>query len=131
MDLTTAQKIGERILQELKNNKKHAALAVCDKHGDLFYFARTDKARLSTIKIAINKAYTAARDQVETIKIGDMLRDNSLGYHLEFYGDEKFTGWGGGIPVRDVNDNVIGAIGVSGLTEQEDMKYAQLGVDAL
>ncbi len=79
----------------------------------------------------MNKAYTAARDEAETIEIGNMLRDKELGADIAFYGDSQFTEWGGGIPVRDSSGVVIGAVGVSGMPEAEDIEFARLAVHAI
>jgi len=121
----------ELVLERLRAEQKEAVISICDQSGDLIYFARTDRARRSAIKISMNKAYTAARDEAETIEIGNMLRDKELGADIAFYGDPQFTGWGGGIPVRNASGIVIGAVGVSGMPEAEDIAFARLAVDAI
>ena len=49
---------------------------------------------------------------------------------MGYYGDRRYVGWGGGIPVF-FEDKVIGAIAVSGLVESEDIELAKIGRDAL
>jgi glc operon protein GlcG len=50
-------------------------------------------------------------------------------FPLTNFGELRYTGWGGGVPIV-YEGKVIGAVGVSGLPEEEDMVLAQLGVDA-
>ena len=49
---------------------------------------------------------------------------------MAYFGDPRYIGWGGGLPVL-VDDQVVGAVGVSGLPESEDMQLAELGVAAI
>ena len=74
-----------------------------------------DGAPVSSIRIAANKAWTAARDRKSTQDIGDRVRHPENGHDIAYYGDPKFVGWAGGIPVwRD--GEVVGAVAVSGLS---------------
>ena len=63
---TDAMKIISAIQAELDKENKGAAVAVADSHGELIALLRTDGCRLSSINIAINKAFTAAREQKES-----------------------------------------------------------------
>jgi glc operon protein GlcG len=85
-----------------------------------------DGAPLSSITIAINKAYSAARERKPSKEIGNAARHPEKGFDIGYFGDPKFTGWGGGVPVRK-NSRVIGAIAVSGLPQVEDMELAEMG----
>jgi glc operon protein GlcG len=115
---------------EITKRKKAAVIAVSDSHGELIGLLHLDKAAFSSITIATNKAYTAARERKPSRQIGNSVRDPEKGYDIAYFGDKRFTGWGGGIPVV-VDGEVIGAVAVSGLPEQEDMELAQIGVDAI
>jgi glc operon protein GlcG len=123
-----AQRIIEVIRTELEREGKGAAIAVADAQGELLAFLRTDGCRLPSIMIAINKAFTAAREQKETAAIGESSR--SSGYPMTNFGDLRYTAWGGGVPIVCRNE-VVGAVGVSGLPEQEDMVLARMGADAV
>ncbi len=122
-----AQRIVEAIRDELERAGKGAAIAVADAQGELLAFLRTDGCRLPSITVAINKAFTAAREQKETAAIGDTWRADR--YPMTNYGDLRYTAWGGGVPIV-FEGQVIGAVGVSGLPEREDMVLARLGADA-
>jgi glc operon protein GlcG len=113
-----------RVVQARLDEKKlGAAVAVVDAHGELIAFLRTDSCRLSCITVAINKAYTAAREQGESKKLGDESRQR--GFPLTNFGELRYVTWGGGVPVRSGSETV-GAVGVSGLSEEEDIELAAL-----
>ena len=108
--------------------KKAAVIAVADSHGELIAFARMDGAPISSIRIAANKAWTAARERKPTKDIGEKVRHPEKGHDIAYYGDPKFVGWGGGIPVWK-DGEVVGAVAVSGLSSSEDIVLATLGVE--
>jgi glc operon protein GlcG len=123
-----AMRIIAAIQQELEAQHKGAAVAVTDAHGELIAFLRTDGCRLPSILIAINKAFTAARERRESRSVGQASREED--YPMTNFGDLRYTAWGGGVPVL-YGDQVIGAVGVSGLPEEEDMVLARLGASLI
>jgi glc operon protein GlcG len=125
---TDAMKVINLIQQRLDAEGKGAAVAVCDSHGELIAFVRTDGCKLPSINIAINKAFTAAREQKASKGVGDSSREKP--WPMTNFGDPRYTAWGGGVPIIH-NGVVIGAVGVSGLPEEEDMVLAQLGAESL
>lgn len=113
-----------RVVQARLDEKQlGAAVAVVDAHGELLAFLRTDSCRLPCVTVAINKAYTAAREQVESQKFGADAQKR--GFPLTNYGELRYVTWGGGVPVRSGGE-VVGAIAVSGLSEEEDVELALL-----
>lgn len=112
---------------ELELRDKGAAVAIVDDHGELFAFVRTDGCKLPSINIALNKAYTAAREQDESGIVGE--RSKTEGFPMTNFGELRYVSWGGGVPLV-ADDRVVGAVGVSGLTEAEDIELARLGVTA-
>jgi glc operon protein GlcG len=108
-------------------DEKHlgAAVAVVDAYGELLAFLRTDGCRLTSTTIAINKAYTAAREQATSKKVGEDARER--GFPMTNFGELRYVTWGGGLPVRSAGE-VVGAIGVSGLSEEEDVELAAMAV---
>ncbi len=125
---TDALKILDVVKAELDKDNKGAAVAIVDAHGELIAFLRTDGCRLPSINIAINKAFTAARECTESKTLGNRSRDE--GFPMTNYGELRYVSWGGGVPI--LNDGqVVGAIGVSGLPEDEDMVLARMGIAAI
>jgi glc operon protein GlcG len=105
----------------LEERQRGAAVAVVDAHGELIAFLRTDGCRLSCIAVAINKAYTAAREMSDSKLLGDAAKEH--GFPLTNFGELRYVTWGGGVPVRHAGQ-VVGAVGVSGLSEDEDTELA-------
>jgi glc operon protein GlcG len=126
IEYSEAKRIIDRIVEEASRQKKAAVIAVADTHGELIAFARMDGAPISSIRIAANKAWTAARERKPTKDIGDKARHPEKGHDIAYYGDPKFVGWGGGVPVWR-NGQVVGAVAVSGLSSSEDVVLATLG----
>ena len=125
-----AQAAIEAIQAELLRRGQAAVIAVADAHGELIGLLRLDGAPLPSIVIATNKAWTAARERKPTREIGQAARDPQSGFDLAYYGDPRYIGWGGGVPVI-VDGNVVGAVAVSGLPEEVDMELTQIGVAAI
>ena len=105
-----------------------AAIAIADAHGELIAFVRCDGALLSSGVLAINKAFTAARLDRPTRVLGETLRAKAT--DVAYYGDARYVGFGGGLPVH-VGGVVVGAVAVSGLSDEDDEALAALGVALL
>ena len=127
---TDAQKAMAAIQAELERSGRAAVIAVADAHGELIGLLRLDGAPLASILIAGNEAWTAARERKPTRELGQSSRDPQTGFDFAYYGDSRYIGWGGGIPVR-AGGQVVGAIAVSGLSELEDMELAEAGIRAI
>ncbi len=125
-----AQKIIATIQTELEARDKSAVIAVSDSHGELLAFLRVAGAPLPSILIAQNKAFTAARERRPSREIGQASRHPQDGFDMRNFGDSRYIGWGGGLPIF-IDGVCVGAVGVSGLPELEDIELAELGIQAL
>ena len=123
-----AAQIIDAIGTELVANDGAAAVAIVDPHGELVAFLRTDGCPLASINNAMHKAFTAAREGMASQLLGERAREE--GFPITNFGDLRYTGWGGGVPI-EINGTVVGAVGVSGLPEADDIELARLGVAAL
>lgn len=103
--------------------------AVVDSGSNLKAFARMDGAWLGSIDIAIKKARTARLFDMESGAIGPMAQPGESLYHIEFSNGGLIT-FAGGIPLRLDDGSVVGAIGVSGSTVDNDETVAEAGVQA-
>jgi uncharacterized protein GlcG (DUF336 family) len=105
-------------------------IAVVDDGGHLLGFYRMDNAKITGIAIATDKAFTAAgtrkptRDYAEIGKPGGM----AFGIHVSHQG--RFTIYGGGVPVF-IDGRIVGAVGCSSGSAEQDHEVAQAGIDAL
>jgi glc operon protein GlcG len=130
IDYSEARRAIDLVVQKALQMHKAASIAVADAHGDLICFARMDGAPVSSIQIAMNKAWTAARERKPTKEIGEKVKHPEKSHDIAYYGDPKYVGWGGGIPVQK-NGEVVGAVAVSGLSSIEDVDLATLGVESM
>ena len=122
---TRAASLVDYVRELLDRSGSGAAVAVTDDHGELIAFLRTDGCPLPSIQNAINKAFTAAREGVSSKSLGAASQKDP--FPMTNFGDLRYTGWGGGVPLK-VDGVVVGAIGVSGLPEKEDMELAAMAV---
>jgi glc operon protein GlcG len=130
IDYADANKIVYLIVEKALATQKAVVVAVVDPYGELLAFARMDGAPISSIRIAMNKAWTAARERKTTKEIGEKVRHPEKGHDIAYYGDERFVGWGGGIPIWK-DGAVAGAIGVSGLSSSEDIELGTLALEQI
>lgn len=130
IDYSDAKRAIGVIVEKASQMQKAVAVAVADSHGELIAFARMDGVPLPSINIAINKALTAARARKPSQEVGEKVRHPEKGYDIAYYGDPRFVGWGGGIPVSK-NGEVCGAVAVSGLSADEDVSLAKIGAESI
>jgi len=130
IDYSEAKRAVDLIVARALQLQKPVVVAVVDSHGELICFARMDGAPVASIPIAMNKAWTAARARKPTQEIGEKVRHLEKGHDIAYYGDSRFVGWGGGIPVWK-DGEVAGAVAVSGLSSAEDIGLAGAGVEVI
>ena len=106
-------------------------VAVTDASGHLIALGRMDDAAWGSISVAVNKAFTAAAWGLSTGDIAEQAGTSGPMHSIHFSNDLKLITFGGGMPLRDADGQLIGAIGVSAGTVEEDVQCAQAGCDAL
>ncbi len=105
-------------------------IAVVDAGGNLKAFARMDGAWLGSIDIAVTKARTARYFDLPTEELGKLSQPGSPLYGIEGSNGGLIT-FPGGLPLTAEDGTVIGAIGVSGSTVEDDRAVAEAGAAAL
>ncbi|KAF2727995.1 DUF336-domain-containing protein, partial [Polyplosphaeria fusca] len=104
-------------------------IAVVDAHTHLLAFARMPGAKLTSINIAIDKAFTAAGHRVPTSKYKDNVWPGGVAYGIGNTNGGRFCTIGGGVPILDAEGRVVGAVGCSSGTPGEDEEVAGKGRD--
>jgi len=105
-------------------------IAVMDDGANLVGFHRMDGALLASIDIAQNKAYSSVSLKLDTKTIHEVSQPGESLYGLGTTNDGRIVTFGGGYPLEDADGTVVGGVGVSGGSAEEDMEVAQAGVDA-
>ncbi|HYD68586.1 heme-binding protein [Azospirillum sp.] len=103
--------------------------AVVDAGGNLAGFLRAPDAFLTSIGIAIDKAYTAVSFRMPSGRLYDLIKDNPA-LREGIAQRDRVAAFGGGFPII-VDGRVVGGIGVSGASEEQDCLCAQAGLAAL
>jgi uncharacterized protein GlcG (DUF336 family) len=123
-----AQEIIEKAVEKSKQIGVKMCIAVLDSGGNLKSFTRMDDAWVGSIDIAIKKAKTACYFAMPSGEIGKLSVPGSPLYGIEHSNDGLIT-FPGGLPIVDEEGMLIGAIGVSGDTVENDHLVAQAGVN--
>ncbi len=113
---------------EARANDWNVVIAILDAGGHLVMVQRMDNTQFGSIDVAMSKAYSAAAFRRPTKVFGDALAQG--GANLRLLKLDGASPVEGGIPIV-VDGVLIGSVGVSGVTSQQDAQIAQAGIDAL
>lgn len=130
ISLEQAQKVLAAALKKSQEMGVKMDIAVVDAGANLKAFARMDDAWLGSIDIAIRKAKTARFFDMNTGEIGKLSQPGGPLYHIE-HSNGGLISFPGGVPLKNAEGRIIGAIGVSGSTVEDDHAVALAGAAAL
>jgi len=126
--LEDAKKAAAAALAEARKNNWTMAVAVTDIGGDLVYFEKMDGTQTGSVKVAIGKARSAALFKRPSKVFQDIVAGGGSG--LRILGLEGAVPIEGGVPLV-MEGKIVGAIGLSGATSEQDGQCARAGADAL
>jgi uncharacterized protein GlcG (DUF336 family) len=126
LTLEAAKKAAAAAEAEAAKNKWTVAIAIVDDGGHLVYLSRIDGTQTGSVDVAIRKARTAQAFKRPT----KVFEDAIAGGRTALLGLEGVVPLEGGVPIV-AGGQLIGAIGVSGVTSQQDGVVAKAGADAL
>ncbi|WP_049899359.1 GlcG/HbpS family heme-binding protein [Halococcus agarilyticus] len=126
--LDMAKELADAAEQRAEEIDNPMVIAVANAEGTLIVNRRMDTAWLGSIDIARNKAYTAACYELATDTLGEMAQPGESLYGIQNTNDDRMVIFGGGYPLHD-DDELVGAIGVSGGAVEQDMDVAGSAVD--
>ena len=130
LTLEAAEKIVAAAKKKAAEISTRMDIAVVDAGGNLKAFARMDGAWLGSIDISIRKARTARWFDMNTGEIGKLSQPGGPLFGIEHSNGGLIT-FPGGVPLKDAKGEVVGAIGVSGSTVENDHAVAAAGAQAL
>lgn len=125
LDQAGAQAVLRSAQESARQRNAPSAIAVVDPAGDLLAFVRMDRVRPASGELAIEKARTAARLQRPTAEIEDNIDQGRTAFVTA-----GIMALRGGMPVR-VGGDVVGAVGVAGLSKESDTEIAKAAAEAL
>ena len=127
LSLEKARKIIRAGEKKAKEMNLPAVFAIVNSEGNLIIEERMDNAILVSIDVAYKKAYTAAALKLNTQDLTALVQPGAMFYGLQ--SDPKYIVFGGGMLLK-VDGKIVGAVGVSGGSAQEDMEIAKACVKA-
>jgi len=127
LSLEKARKIIRAGEKKAKEMNLPAVFAIVNSEGNLIIEERMDNAILVSIDVAYKKAYTAAALKLNTEDLTALVQPGAMFYGLQ--SDPKYIVFGGGMLLK-VDGKIVGAVGVSGGSAQEDMEIAKACVKA-
>jgi uncharacterized protein GlcG (DUF336 family) len=127
MTLDKARLIIEAAIAKAKEIGQPMNIAVVDAGTNLQAFARMDGAWLGSIDIAINKAFTAKAFDISTLELGQNSQPGDQFFGIHVSNHTRVMIFAGGIPIKE-NGQVVGAIGVSGGSGEQDQSVAEAAV---
>lgn len=101
---------------------KPVAISVCDRDGALVALIKMDGVPSRSVSLSQHKAYTAVRMQTTTEAFMERIDREKI--DIAYFCDPKLTPFPGGAPIKTLAGNIIGAIGISGRTSEEDQRLA-------
>jgi glc operon protein GlcG len=125
LDQAGAQTVLQAAKEGAQQRKAPSAIAVVDPAGDLLAFERMDGVRPASADLAIQKARTAARLRRSTAEIEDNIDQGRTAFVTA-----EIVALRGGMPVQ-VNGETVGAVGVAGLSKENDTEIARTAAAAL
>ena len=130
MTTDTFKEMGEFVIEKAKEINVPMAFAVVDAGANLQYFQRMPGTLLISTTVAQDKAYTACVLKCPTGALADVTKPGESLWSLHNSGDGRIVCFGGGFPII-VDGEVIGAIGVSGGTAEEDSAVATYALEKM
>lgn len=130
MNLSLAVKLMERVEAEAARIGVKAVVAVSDASGRPIAVHCMDGAYIGSYDIALNKTYTAVAFQMSTAKLAELAAPGGSLYGIQHTNEGKIVIFGGGEPLY-AGDEMIGAIGVSGGTAEQDIYLGTYGKNIL
>lgn len=128
LTLDIAKKLLEKAESKSKEINVPVVIAIVDAAGNLIAQHRMDNSLLVSVSLSLNKAYTAVATKLPTENLSELILPGKPLYTLENI--KNITAVGGGIPII-INGNIVGAIGVSGGSVEEDILIAKTALEEI
>lgn len=127
--LDSAKRLIEKIEQEALRRNKPSVIAVCTPDGNPVAVHVMDGSFLVSFDMAVKKAYTSVAVKMSTMELSRLTQPGQTFYGLGKMSDNIVI-FGGGVPLK-VGDTIIGGLGISGGTGEEDNSLAEYGLQVL
>ena len=125
--LDRAREISRAVMAEAERMGVKAVVCVSDCAGNPVLVERMDDAFVASYDVAVNKAFTVVALKMSTIALKPLAQPGGALYGIQFTNGGRIVIFGGGEPLTDKDGFIIGGLGVSGGSEEQDTKLAAFG----
>lgn len=127
MTLALADKLADAVLGEAKRIGVKAVVCISDAAGNPKVVKSDDDAYIASYDVAINKAFTVVALKMSTIKLKPLAQPGASLYGIQFTNGGKIVIFGGGDELKNEKGEIIGGLGVSGGSEEQDTALSAWG----
>lgn len=124
MTLFAAQKLSKKIRQKAHEMGVNAVVAISNKGANPVLVECSDNSFIASYDIALNKAYTVVALKMSTKELAKLAKYDGSLYGIQFTNHGRIVVFGGGEPLTNKNGDIIGGVGISGGTEEQDTALA-------
>ena len=127
MTLAAANRLCAKVLAKAKEIGVSAVVAVTNKGANPVSVQCADNSFIASYDIALSKAYTVVALKMTTRELSKLAAPGGSLYGIQFTNGGKIVIFGGGEPLRNKNGDIVGGLGVSGGSEEQDTALAKYG----
>ena len=127
MTLERAEKLADAVMAEAKRIGVRAVICVSDAAGHPKLVKCMDDAYIASYDVAVNKAFTVVALKMSTMTLKPLAQPGQSLYGIQFTNGGKIVIFGGGDPLTDGKGSIIGGLGVSGGSEEQDAALSLYG----
>ena len=125
--LSQARALSEQVRQRAAQVGVNAVVAISNNAGHPILVECMDNAYIASYDVAVNKAFTVVSLKMSTSTLKPLAQPGGSLYGIQFTNNGKIVIFGGGEPLKNAKGEVIGGLGVSGGTEEQDTALAEYG----
>lgn len=127
ISLSVARTLSEEVRQKAAQMGVNAVVAISNRAGHPVLVECMDDSYIASYDVAVNKAFTVVSLKMSTSALKPLSQPGGSLYGIQFTNQGKIVVFGGGEPLCNSNGDIIGGLGVSGGTEEQDTALAEYG----
>ena len=127
ISLSEARTLSEEIRKKATDMGVNAVVAISNRAGHPVLVECMDDSYIASYDVAVNKAFTVVSLKMSTSRLKPLSQPGGSLYGIQFTNNGKIVIFGGGEPLCNSNGDIIGGLGVSGGTEEQDTALAEYG----
>ena len=127
ISLSVARTLSEEVRQKAAQMGVNAVVAISNRAGHPVLVECMDDSYIASYDVAVNKAFTVVSLKMSTSALKPLSQPGGSLYGIQFTNQGKIVVFGGGEPLCNSNGDIIGGLGVSGGTEDQDTALAEYG----